>query len=251
MLFARLALSSLVVAPLTVSAGTNEVGKKFMEENAKKLGVVTLPSGLQYKVLREGKGRLAPKKDTPCECHYAGTTPTLTPDAIDKDEKDWDEFDSSYKRGEPTTFAPSQVIAGWTEAMQLMKEGDKWEMYIPSELGYGDNGSGAKIKGGDVLIFRMEILKINGPTKRLVTCDYPTGKNCDADEKMTWKTYSDTPIEVLQTEIDIMSGKTKQTMKKGMREPIMREVKLLKGVMKAKKKLAKAQKAAASKDADL
>merc|ERR1712125_271847 len=125
-------------------------------------GIVTLKSGLQYKVLRKGEGKYHPKKDAPCECHYAGTTLALTPNAIDIEESEWKEFDSSYKRGSPTSFAPNQVIKGWTEAMQLMVEGDKWEMYIPSELGYGDGGSGEKIKGGDVLIFRMEILKVKG-----------------------------------------------------------------------------------------
>merc|ERR1719262_1674023 len=160
-------------------AGTNEVGKKFLEENAKKPGVVTLPSGLQYKVLREGSGEDHPLVGTSCECHYAGTTPSLTPDAVDKDESEWNEFDSSYKRGSPTSFAPNQVIKGWTEAMQLMVEGDKWQMYIPSELGYGDGGSGAKIKGGDVLIFRMEILKINGGKTPADRCDVETLKGCN------------------------------------------------------------------------
>merc|ERR1719190_46602 len=144
-------LQSIVVLLLVgyASAGTNEVGKKFLEEQKKKPDVITLPSGLMYKVLKEGTGEDHPTASTSCECHYAGTTPSLTPDAVDKDEADWAEFDSSYKRGSPTSFAPNQVIKGWTEAMQLMVEGDKWEMYIPSELGYGDGGSGAKIKGGD------------------------------------------------------------------------------------------------------
>merc|ERR1719218_536431 len=140
------------------SAGTNEVGLKYLEDMKSKPGVVTLPSGLMYKVLREGTGEDHPTVDSPCECYYAGTTPSLTPKAhevADDTEvlnKEWDDFDSGYKRGSTTTFAPNQVIKGWTEAMQLMVEGDKWEMYIPSELGYGDGGSGDKIKGGDVLV---------------------------------------------------------------------------------------------------
>merc|ERR1712046_177184 len=73
-----------------------------------------------YKVLREGSGEKSPLAGTTCECHYAGTTPSLTPDAIEKEESEWSEFDSSYKRGSPTSFAPNQVIKGWTEAMQLM-----------------------------------------------------------------------------------------------------------------------------------
>merc|ERR1719201_2989194 len=165
------------------AAGTNEVGKKFLEENAKRPGVVTLSSGLQYKVLREGSGPNSPLAGTSCECHYAGTTPSLTPDAIDKEEGDWNEFDSSYKRGSPTSFAPNQVIKGWTEAMQLMVEGDKWEMSIPSELGYGDGGSGAKIPGGSALIFRMEILKIKGDKVDAITCDPASLEGCNDKEK--------------------------------------------------------------------
>merc|ERR1719224_145725 len=147
-----------------------EAGRKFLEENKGKDRVNALASGLQYKVLNEGRGMEHPKVGTPCACHYAGRL------------LDGTEFDSSYKRGEPTTFAPNQVIKGWTEAMQLMVEGDKWEMYIPSELGYGDGGSGEKIKGGDVLIFRMEILKIKGGKKRTVKCDLKTRESCDPDE---------------------------------------------------------------------
>merc|ERR1712151_1133691 len=114
--------------------------------------VVTLASGLQYKVLREGKGMEHPKVSTPCECHYAGRL------------LDGTEFDSSYARGEPTSFAPNQVIKGWTEAMQLMVQGDKWEMYIPYEMAYGENGSPPKIPGCACLIFIMEIVKIKGDT---------------------------------------------------------------------------------------
>jgi len=145
-------------------AGTNAVGRKFLKDNKARQGVITLPSGLQYKVLKKGGGENHPAADSPCVCNYVGTTPSLTPDAINKGMADWNEFDSSYKRGRPSKFAPKQVILGWTEAMQLMVEGDKWEMYIPSELGYGDKGSGKEIEGGDVLIFRMEIIKITTGT---------------------------------------------------------------------------------------
>ena len=102
---------------------------KFLAENKNRKGVVTLPSGLQYKVLREGQGKFHPKRNSPCLCHYEGK---LVNGKV---------FDSSYARGKPTAFAPNQVIAGWTEAMQLMVQGDKWEMYIPSRLGYGAGGS--------------------------------------------------------------------------------------------------------------
>ena len=111
------------------------------EENGKKDGVVTLPSGLQYKVISAGDGANHPTVDSPCECHYEGRTAGNYPSGP--------KFDSSYDRGSPTTFAPNQVIKGWTEAMQLMVEGDKWELYIPSDLAYGDRGRPPKIGGGE------------------------------------------------------------------------------------------------------
>merc|ERR1740117_511301 len=129
-----------------------EAGEKFLNENKTKDGVITLPSGLQYKVLEEGYGLEHPTVSTPCECHYKGGL------------LDGTEFDSSYKRGTPTTFAPNQVIKGWTEAMQLMVQGDKWEMYIPYELAYGEGGKPPKIPAAACLVFVMEIVKIKGET---------------------------------------------------------------------------------------
>ena len=129
-----------------------KAGEAFLEENKSKPGVITLPSGLQYKVLEEGAGMEHPTVSTPCSCHYAGRL------------LDGTEFDSSYKRGQPTTFAPNQVIKGWTEAMQLMVQGDKWEMYIPYQLAYGAGGKPPKIPAKAMLVFVMEIVKINGPT---------------------------------------------------------------------------------------
>merc|ERR1712100_71645 len=110
-------------------------------------------SGLQYKILKKGYGLNHPKVTTTCDCHYEGKLITGLV------------FDSSYERGKTTAFAPNQVIAGWTEAMQLMVEGDKWELYVPSELGYGDRGSPPKIPGGSVLVFVMEIISISGGKK--------------------------------------------------------------------------------------
>merc|ERR1711972_529165 len=177
-----------------------------------------------------------PTADSSCECHYAGTTPSLTPNAIDLEEKDWSEFDSSYKRGSPTSFAPNQVIKGWTEAMQLMVEGDKWEMYIPSELGYGDGGSGAKIKGGDVLIFRMEMLKIKGGKKKAVHCNFKTRENCDPEELdilREWGAKSAADIEAKRKELTkTLDG----ALKKDMREKLTLLSKTLKALKKAKDK---------------
>merc|ERR1740130_2280574 len=120
----RCALLLLVPA---LAMATNEFGLKFLEDNK---GVITLASGLQYKVLRAGDGDKHPLVNAPCECHYEGRSAMDYPSGP--------KFDSSYDRGSPTTFAPNQVIKGWTEAMQLMVVGDKWEMFIPSGLAYGD-----------------------------------------------------------------------------------------------------------------
>jgi len=121
-------------------------GKAFLEENKKKDGVVTLPSGLQYKVLTEGSGKM-PKATDSVTVHYRGTL------------IDGKEFDSSYKRGQPATFQVGKVIRGWTEALQLMKEGSKWELFIPPQLAYGDRGTGS-IPPNSTLIFEVELISV-------------------------------------------------------------------------------------------
>eukprot|EP00670_Eutreptiella_braarudii_P006072 CAMPEP_0174285768 /NCGR_PEP_ID=MMETSP0809-20121228/9707_1 /TAXON_ID=73025 ORGANISM="Eutreptiella gymnastica-like, Strain CCMP1594" /NCGR_SAMPLE_ID=MMETSP0809 /ASSEMBLY_ACC=CAM_ASM_000658 /LENGTH=226 /DNA_ID=CAMNT_0015381625 /DNA_START=34 /DNA_END=712 /DNA_ORIENTATION=+ len=136
---------------LVVIDASSDASTAFLEANKAKPGVVTLPSGLQYKVLTSGDGTDHPTVRSPCICHYKGTL------------IDGTQFDSSYDRGRPATFAPNQVIKGWTEAMQMMVEGDKWELYIPSDLAYGKHGRPPKIPGGAALVFTMEIVKINGP----------------------------------------------------------------------------------------
>lgn len=121
---------------------------KFLEENAKKDGVKTTASGLQYKIITEGKGP-KPTANDEVQVHYAGR---LT---------DGTEFDSSIKRGEPVNFPVNGVIAGWTEALQLMPEGSKWEIYIPSDLAYGPGGTGDVIGPNAALVFEVELLKVN------------------------------------------------------------------------------------------
>jgi FKBP-type peptidyl-prolyl cis-trans isomerase FklB len=122
-------------------------GVAFLEANKKKEGVKTLASGLQYIVLKEGAGK-SPKATDTVVTHYRGTL------------IDGKEFDSSYKRNEPATFPVNQVIKGWTEALQLMKEGSKWQLFVPSELGYGEDGAGNDIGPNSVLIFEVELISI-------------------------------------------------------------------------------------------
>ena len=120
----------------------------FFVENKNKEGVVTLESGLQYKVLKSGDGK-SPKLSSTVEVHYAGRL------------LDGTEFDSSYKRGKPFSTSVTGVIKGWTEILQLMKEGDKWEVYIPTELAYSERGSGPTIGPNAALIFEMELISVN------------------------------------------------------------------------------------------
>ncbi len=127
--------------------GLKAEGEAFLAENAKQEGVVTLPSGLQYKVLNAGTGA-TPKATDSVECHYEGRLINGTV------------FDSSYQRGETATFGVNQVIAGWVEALQLMKEGDKWQLYIPYNLAYGERGAGAQIPPYSTLIFDVELIKV-------------------------------------------------------------------------------------------
>ena len=119
----------------------------FLAENGKKDGVKTLPSGLQYKVITEGSGA-SPKPESTVEVHYKGTL------------IDGTEFDSSYQRGEPASFPVGGVIPGWTEALQLMKEGAKWELAIPPTLAYGERGAPPVIPPNSALVFEVELLKI-------------------------------------------------------------------------------------------
>ena len=129
-------------------SNNKEAGEQFLAENKDKPGVTTLPSGLQYEVLTEGAGK-KPTKNSSVTTHYHGT---LTNGTV---------FDSSYQRGQPATFPVSGVIAGWTEALQLMPEGSKWRLYIPAELAYGKRGAGRDIGPDSALIFDVELLKVN------------------------------------------------------------------------------------------
>ncbi len=130
------------------SAKNIEASRAYLEENSKQEGVVTTESGLQYKVLDEGQGA-SPQPDSTVDVHYRGTL------------VDGTEFDSSYSRGEPATFPVGDVIPGWTEALQMMKEGAKWEIAIPAELAYADQGAPPVIPPSAALIFEVELLKVH------------------------------------------------------------------------------------------
>ncbi len=130
-------------------AGVNlEKGKKFLEENGKRKGVVTLPSGLQYEIIKEGNGP-KPAATDKVTTHYHGTT------------IDGKVFDSSVERGQPAQFGVNQVIPGWTEALQLMPVGSKWKLFIPANLAYGESGAGGAIGPNETLVFEVELISID------------------------------------------------------------------------------------------
>jgi FKBP-type peptidyl-prolyl cis-trans isomerase len=152
-----------------IAKAQGEVNKKqgdaFLAENKTKEGVVTLPSGLQYKILQQGTGPKPTVKDI-VVCNYRGTL------------LDGKEFDSSYKRGQPATFPLGQVIKGWTEALQLMPVGSKWQLFLPPELAYGERSMGPDITPYSTLIFEVELVSIKTPEK---PADKPADKPAAAN----------------------------------------------------------------------
>lgn len=134
----------------TPDAKNKQTGDAFLSSNKAKPGVVTLKDGLQYKVIKQGQGT-TPKAEDTVTVNYAGTL------------IDGTEFDSSYKRGEPATFPVSGVIPGWTEALQMMKPGSTWMLYIPSSLAYGEQGAPPNIGPNETLIFKVELLDVKKP----------------------------------------------------------------------------------------
>ncbi len=152
------------------AAATNKTeGEAFLAANKTKEGVVTLPSGLQYKVLTAGTGP-KPTASDQVVCNYRGTL------------INGKEFDSSYKRGQPATFGVGQVIKGWTEALQLMPVGSKWQLFIPSNLAYGERGAGAEIGPNSTLVFEVELLSIQDKTKDDKTKDDKTKDDKPKDD---------------------------------------------------------------------
>jgi FKBP-type peptidyl-prolyl cis-trans isomerase FklB len=147
------AMEEIKTKALEEKFGENKAaGEKFLAENKKKEGVQTLPSGLQYKVITEGKGAI-PTATSKVKVNYKGTL------------IDGTEFDSSYSRNEPATLRVNQVIPGWTEALQLMPVGSKWELYIPQEIAYGSREAG-KIQPFSALIFEVELVSIEDEEKK-------------------------------------------------------------------------------------
>ena len=158
-------------AKMKEAADKNKTGgEAFLAANKSKDGVVTLPSGLQYKILTAGTGPKPTASDS-VKCNYRGTLINGS------------EFDSSYKRGQPATFAVGQVIKGWTEALQLMPVGSKWQLFVPASLAYGERGAGAEIGPNATLIFEVELLSIEEKAKEEKSKDDKTKDDKAKDDK--------------------------------------------------------------------
>ncbi len=142
-----LSMSGMGKWDVSATEDAKQRGEAFLAENAQREGIVVLPSGLQYEIIEEGKGT-SPKSSDTVTVHYRGTL------------IDGTEFDSSHKRGRPATFKLNRVIKGWTEGLQLMKEGGKRRLYIPSNLAYGKRGAGKLIGPGETLIFDVELIRV-------------------------------------------------------------------------------------------
>jgi FKBP-type peptidyl-prolyl cis-trans isomerase FklB len=148
MAFQKEAMEKQTLKMKEIAEKNKKIGEDFLAENKKKEGVKTLPSGLQYKIIKNGKGK-SPKITDKVTANYRGTLINGT------------EFDSSYKRGQPAKFPVNGVIPGWTEALKMMKAGSKWQLFVPSQLAYGEQGAGAIIGPNETLIFEIELLAIN------------------------------------------------------------------------------------------
>ena len=148
---ARCAL--LLLSAAVCVLGSKDEGEKFLAETAKGEGIYKLPSGMLVKVLTTGDGEKSPGHSDTCSVHYKGTL------------MDGTQFDSSYDRQAPSSFAPNQVIKGWTEALQLMCEGDKWQLYIPYNLAYGEKGRPPRIPAFSPLVFDVELMQVKAGGK--------------------------------------------------------------------------------------
>lgn len=233
--------------------------KQFFKDMVGKEGVKKRKSGLMYKVLKKGSGWYHPFNYTICVSHYIGTTVRATPNAPDIPTSEWDTFDSSYDRGAPYEFKPGRMISGWTEALMLMVAGDKWELYIPSKLGYGqlgfvpggevyggeDNMNGTKVKGGDGLVFRMELLEVRGRPfeKRRASCCHckvKTRDHCELEEIEMIEEYENRPIGEIQQAANRLDREMDEVLKQPVRDEKFRKWKMLTNLIKMKNEQAEA-----------
>ena len=210
-----LTTSSIAVEIAKVSAGTDEPGLAFLAENAHKPGVVTLESGLQYLILEQGNGTEHPTPHTPCSCHFNVSYINQT------------QFDSSLLYGELADVHPDHIITGWSEAIQQMVQGDKWILYIPSELAYGESGLPPRISPNIALIYYVHLVEIRGPTIPALQCNVTTEYRCNDKERAYIQTSKQKSIELLTKELQRASTMKQKKMKPELLEWLRRRIAIL------------------------
>lgn len=206
-------------------AGTNKEGLEYLAKRDKEEGVVKLDSGVRYKVLKKGEGKWRPRKDAPVKIHYTGHL------------VDGTKYGSSYDiaTGEPMGFKLDLVIKGWGEAMQKMVEGDKWEIILPSEVGYGDNGDPPRVPGGNVAIITTEMIEIQGKKKRAAQCNVVTGDACNEEESPVLDKYKTQNIDELKSALKQVEERSQLVLKSDERKRITMEESILNRLIKSKK----------------
>lgn len=217
---------------------TEPEGLKFLEENAKREDVTVLPSGVQYKVLRHGTGKYMGHYDAGYTFHQSGTTLSLTPDFAEKDEKDWDTFESSYHEqvGNPRDWGLRMLVKGLQESMMLMVQGDHWEIYVPTESGHGNTaGGGKKVGRNEMLIYRIEMLFVEGKRTK-VKCDIKTKGRCDEEEVKLVEEFGRKSSADIDKKIKVLKNKVRLSTKPDIKEQINEQIMVLKNIKTAKAK---------------
>ena len=211
-----LTASSTVVETDEVAAvGTDEPGLAFLAENAHKPGVVTLESGLQYLILEQGNGTEHPTSHTPCSCHFNVSYINRT------------QFDSSLLYGELADVHPNHIIPGWSEAIQQMVQGDKWMLYIPSELAYGETGLPPRIQPNIALIYYVHLVEIRGATIPALQCNVTTQVRCNDKERAYIQTSKHKHIDILTKELQRASTMKQKKMKPELLDWLRRRIQIL------------------------
>lgn len=209
----------------------------FLKKNLGREDVIKRKSKLQYKILRNGTGQFHPLSESTCLVHFVGTTLSKTPDAVTLDEEHWDVVNASKNSGDWLVL--SYEIKAFKEALKLMVEGDRWELYIHSDLGYGDKGIGEKILGGDLYIVRMELLRIKGDKVRSGVCDPDTKEGCAQDEIELLEYLGSTPsVDTIKRREELFRAKLDsevEPLKAAQRYEIKAKLQMLKKLKKKAK----------------
>lgn len=225
----------LALQSVEVVARTLEDGRKFLIENKDRPGVVTLDSGLQYKILTKGHGKWLATLNSTAKFHYAGTTLNLTTDFLDKHESEWETFESSWKDGESKFWQVRMMTEGFRTALTMMVEGSKWEIYVPSHLGYGNTKAGGKmIKPNEMLIFRIEMLGMEDYIIK-AKCDPASLDYCEDDEVKFIGEWKEKSLKELETKTKGLKKKAGYSLKKEEKENFGKQIRILKEMIETRK----------------